>query len=100
MYKVTEKGYESLTVTKVKDILSCQDRQSARTSMLSTPFTSPNVSIRDLSSKIYKLFYLLVKQNTVLKNLFQRHHARKLIKTFREESELISLLNIGYYFSQ
>lgn len=54
MYKVTEKGYESLTVTKVKDVLSCQDRQSARTSMLSTPFTSPNVSIRDLSSKIYK----------------------------------------------
>lgn len=27
--------------------------------------------------------------------MFQRHHARNLIKTFREESELISLLNIG-----
>lgn len=41
-YKVTQKGWKTLTINKVKDILSCTNRHGYRTSLLSTPYRSPN----------------------------------------------------------
>lgn len=46
-YRVTQKGWKTMKVTKVKDMLSCTDRHDYRTSLLSTPYRSPNVSLSD-----------------------------------------------------